>query len=196
MMIAKTSIDWVEVHRRLAENEARLRLALEPSPERARTILAQRAAAVRDFAPPPSDTARHSLIVGKWMNDRFAFPLASVAGVIPLRKVTPVRGAPAGVLGIVHRGGELYTLLDPRRGAAEPRDASTPFSYGLILRHESFRVILAFDAMEGIVPAPKLDPTVDDGIFSHGGKWIQLIETDLYWQHLRSTPSLDLPKTS
>lgn len=80
--------------------------------------------------------------------ERFALPLADVAAVAPMPRVTRVPGVPPPMLGIFARGGILHNLFDPAvlLGA-------TPTGEGermvLVLRHERC-LALAVDRAEGI----------------------------------------------
>ena len=87
---------------------------LEIADERVRALLVRRAERLARIAGDPAADAQ---LDGRWVaelemgHQRWALPLESVKAVVPLRRVSPVPGAPRHVLGITSAEGELLTVL-------------------------------------------------------------------------------------
>lgn len=110
-------------------------------------LLAERQAR---YARPDESTDRATMRLILWSIGaaRFALPLADVAAVAPMPRVTRVPGAPSPLVGVFARAGILHNLFDPASLLG-----ATPTGEGdrmvLVLRHDRC-LALAIDRAEGI----------------------------------------------
>lgn len=95
-----------------------------------------------------ADRVTMQLILWSIGTARFALPLADVAAVAPMPRVTRVPGGPSSLVGVFARGGILHNLFDPASLLG-----ATPAGEGermvLALRHQRC-LALAIDRAEGI----------------------------------------------
>jgi purine-binding chemotaxis protein CheW len=131
---AAGEIDWTAVHGRLAEHEAALRTAAEPSPEQAREILDARA---RWLARVPQGSSRPEdlldVVTFQLGGERYGVETSCVRKVERPGAVVPVPGTPPLLLGVVNLRGSLLPVFDLCRlfGLATP--PVTPSSRLLVL---------------------------------------------------------------
>jgi purine-binding chemotaxis protein CheW len=109
-------IDWAALRERLARVDAAIAEAAAPSPERARSLLDERARALArpiDEAPAPGEMLE--LVAFALGRERYAIESRFVREVSRLLDLTPVPGAPALVRGVTHLRGEILAVVDLRR---------------------------------------------------------------------------------
>jgi purine-binding chemotaxis protein CheW len=110
------AIDWQAVRDRLARAFVGTNEALEPSPERAREILEERARQLARplVAPNRSDVAIRVLAFALGA-ENYAIEARYVQEVLPLTTCTSLPGAPDFVLGVANRRGAILAVYDLRR---------------------------------------------------------------------------------
>lgn len=120
----RASLDWAAAHARLDRAEATLRETLEPSGERARALLEDRA---RRLARPPASRmiprALFECLTFARGRERYALETRFVMEVARTGDVAPLPGAPGFTVGVVNHRGAILPLADLRRllGGGEPR---------------------------------------------------------------------------
>lgn len=109
-------VDWAAVRQRLSRAHAAITELLEPSPERARAIMDERArrlagARAKQAAPTPAlETLGFALGL-----ERYAVESTYVREVVRLVDFTPVPGAPEFLFGITNLRGQVLVLADLRK---------------------------------------------------------------------------------
>jgi len=108
-------IDWVAVRARLARAAEATEQALNPSPERARRIMDERARVLAP-APPAARPAGEQieLLVFSLAGARYGIETRFVREVARLAEVTPIPGATDFLAGVAAIRGEILGVLDPR----------------------------------------------------------------------------------
>ncbi|NTV10964.1 MAG: purine-binding chemotaxis protein CheW [Zoogloea sp.] len=114
MPVPRHSIDWPEVHRRLAQFTLSTESGWQPEPaERHRRLRARAAALAR---PRVLETEGESLEVIEFLlaSERYGIETVFVREVFPLAELTRLPGTPPFVLGIVNVRGEIVSVVDIR----------------------------------------------------------------------------------
>ena len=123
-----SQIDWQAIGKRLLEASVATQEALQPSPERARRILDERAS---NLARPSVDphSARNTTDVISFALDgeQFCIETRCVREVRRFGEVTPLPGVPDFLVGVTNLRGEILPLIDircflelPSKGPAVP----------------------------------------------------------------------------
>lgn len=140
--------------------------------ERTRALLDERSAALAGRGMVERLGAeRLDYLVCSAAGDRYGFPLAATAAVMPARACTPVPGGPAALRGIVADAGIILSVIDLALalGVAPAAEAAEPGHF-LRLRASGPPVALALDRVIGVatVAAEAIEP-VTEGSASLGG---------------------------
>ena len=127
-------LDWTAVHARLARAEAATASAVEPSPERARALMDERArllARVTKESPAPEEVFEAlTFALGA---ERYAVASKHVREVVRLVDFTPVPGAPDFLLGVMNLRGEILAIADLRRFFDVPQRGLTDLARVVVL---------------------------------------------------------------
>jgi purine-binding chemotaxis protein CheW len=153
---------WQEVHEKLARARAALEEALNPSPQRRRAVLEERA---RLLARQPQGAGAADegmlLVAFRLADERFAVEARYVREVLRLGGCTPLPGAPPFVHGIVNLRGEILDVLDLRPLLGLPGNASSepagPAARVVVLGVDRAEMGLLVDAAEEVVRVPAAD---------------------------------------
>lgn len=122
--------------------------------ERARHLLderTERLARRSSDADEAAATAR--VLVCHVGPEYYGLPLAAVAEVLPFRTPMPVPGGPAGLIGVLGRGGHLVSVIDLGAAigqASASSDAEPENQHVVLLRREQPRVALRVDRALGV----------------------------------------------
>jgi len=109
-------IDWVAVRARLTRAAEATEQALNPSPERARRIMDERAKVLARRPPvarPVGDQIE--LLIFSLADARYGIETRFIREVVRLADVTPIPGATDFLVGVTPIRGEILGVLDPRR---------------------------------------------------------------------------------
>ena len=141
-------IDWGEVKRKLARAEQALATALAFDERRTEDLLRRRAEflAARRSARPMTETL--PVMVFSLGRERYAIGLTHLRQVVPPSGLTPLPGAPEGMLGVINIRGEVDTIWDLARLLALPQAEASGPGHVLVMRTDrevGFRV----DYVEG-----------------------------------------------
>ena len=119
-------VDWDEVRRRVEAAGRFLAGGREPSPERDRRILEERARALA--VPEPGEGSGHELelVTFTLAGERFAIDAAYLLAVARVDRVTTLPGADSTVYGVMAWRGELLLVRDYRSLLGLPADAQRP----------------------------------------------------------------------
>jgi len=144
-------IDWNDVRARLAANEKALHRGLEPTADELNAVLARRAAALADRAASRLARADEDRILVVVLGDaRFGMPIARLAEVVPLKRLTTVPRGPAGLLGVMNLRGEVRSVVDLRAVLQIDGDRDDADGYVLMVRRDGKEIGLYVDQVEGI----------------------------------------------
>ena len=114
-MTGRRGLDWSEVHARLARAAEATEAATDPSPERARAVMDERAAALaRVPSRPPGPSEVVEVAAFLLAGERYAIETRYVCKVVRLTDFTPVPGAPGFLGGVLNLRGEILALVDLR----------------------------------------------------------------------------------
>lgn len=107
------SVEWSEIHRRLAVAQAALEWEQAPAPDAAKQILKARAQALAR-EPESGEAAGESIEILEFRltYENYAIESSFVREVYPLRDFTPVPGTPPFILGIVNVRGQILSVVD------------------------------------------------------------------------------------
>jgi len=145
------SIDWSDVHRRLAEaNEALLR-EFEPQPERRAAILRQRAQAMARVPDAPAQWQETLEVVQfKLAHEQYALESAYIREVVPLKELAPLPCVPQFVLGITNVRGQIVSVIDLKRFFGLPEHGITDLNKVIILRDGAMEFGMLADLILGV----------------------------------------------
>ncbi len=131
-MNMRAAIDWDEVRARLDRVDAAVREALEPSPDRVKAVLQQRARALA-IVPTgePSASEMTDVVVFSMGGESYAVETRHVRRVVKPDSCTPVPGAPASLLGLINVSGDVLPVFD--LASAFGLAVGTPCSGALIV---------------------------------------------------------------
>jgi purine-binding chemotaxis protein CheW len=147
--MTKSRINWEQVRTQLRASERALEEALAENPARVQAVLRKRAAQLALNRRAAPSTPRISALIFTLQAERFAIRLQELAEVLPFRQCTPVPGAPAQYLGVIHRHGELRMVVDLACIVNGRAEAQTD-GFVLMLRQEKRPIGLRVDRVEGL----------------------------------------------
>jgi purine-binding chemotaxis protein CheW len=160
----RAQIDWQAIGSRLREAAVATQEVLQPSPERAKRILDERAS---NLARPAADrhAARGATDVISFTRDgeRFCLETRSVREVRPFGEATPVPGVPDFLVGVTNLRGEILPLIDVRRFLELPSKAPAAPSYVIICGEARAEFGIIADAVHEVLPIA-LDELAPDPI--------------------------------
>ena len=158
-------IDWGEVKHKLAKAEQALSAALVSDERHTEDLLRRRAEflAARQSARPTTEAL--PIMVFSLGRERYAVGLSHLRQVVPLSGLTPLPGAPEGMLGVMNFHGEAGTVWDLARLLDLPQGDVLAPGHVLVMRtgrEVGFRVDYVEGRME-IDPAKLILPRETEG---------------------------------
>lgn len=155
---ARKSVEWQDIHRRLERLREIIERDWAMSPEQARQILKDRAAAL---ARPPGDggaqVRRIEIVEFLLGGETYGVESSFVREVYPLTDLTPLPCTPPFVLGIVNVRGEILSVLDLRKFFDLPQRGLTDLNKMIILHDQNMAFGILADLILGV-----RDLAVDD----------------------------------
>lgn len=109
------TIDWEQIHRRLAAVRNAIEAAAAPPPAILKKILKERAIALAREAKMETAGSAIDVLEFDLAHERYGFELAYIREVCPLAELTPLPGTPDFVLGIVNVRGRVVSVIDIRK---------------------------------------------------------------------------------
>ena len=132
------SIDWQEVHERLARRNAVLAQTFAGRGPWADAVLDRRAEELAE--PPPAfdrDSAGIPMLVARGAETLYGLELRHLGQIVPMPRLARVPGAPHAVLGVIAVAGRVMRLFDVDRlcgsGPGAGTEAEQP-GYAVVLR--------------------------------------------------------------
>lgn len=109
-------VDWSAIRVRLERAEAGLEEALQPSPERGKAIMEERARILSQVSPQPvAPGTSISVIEFGLGKERYAIEVAFVREVVRLVDYSVVPGVPEYIVGVTNLRGFVLPIVDLRR---------------------------------------------------------------------------------
>jgi purine-binding chemotaxis protein CheW len=110
-----SQIDWPAIGKRLMEASVATQEALQPSPERARRILDERASNLARPSVDPHSARRTTEVITFGLDgERYCIETRCVREVRRFGEVTPLPGVPNFLVGVTNLRGEIVPLIDIR----------------------------------------------------------------------------------
>jgi purine-binding chemotaxis protein CheW len=143
-------IDWKRVRERLARAIEATEEATALTPERARSVMEERARALARVPPePPRATEILEVAIFALGAERYAIETRHVREIVRLADFTPVPGAPDFLVGVMSLRGEILAVIDLRRFLGVPAVGLTDLSRVVVLGPEPAAFgVLADEARE------------------------------------------------
>lgn len=111
----RQTIDWEQIHRRLATVRDAIEAVAAPPPAVLKKILKERAIALAREAKMETAGSAIDVLEFDLAYERYGFELAYIREVCPLAELTPLPGTPDFVLGIVNVRGRVVSVIDIRK---------------------------------------------------------------------------------
>jgi purine-binding chemotaxis protein CheW len=144
-------VDWDEVRRRLAASQHALETALAADEERAAAVFRERAAGLAARRARAAEAVGSVRVLTFALgSERYALPLADLAGLLPLAGCTPVPGAPPELAGVMNARGTIRSVVDLGRLLGLPGRDAVGAGYVLLLRRAGGEAALRVDAVDRI----------------------------------------------
>lgn len=162
--MAETGDDFAALYRRLDQAERALAHEAEVSAERRRTVLAERARALgaaRNAAAGAGDDVVAFVVAG----ERFAVPTAAVEGILDLRELAPLPGAPPELAGMIQARSRVVPVLDPRPLLGLSGGGLSDLTQAVVIAGGPAPFALAVERVEGRVEVPAAVPAPVSGPF-------------------------------
>jgi purine-binding chemotaxis protein CheW len=149
---------WRDIHDQLLRARSAMEEALNPSPERSRAVLEERARLLAR-EPQAAGAAAEGLlmITFRLAGERFALEARYVREVLRLTGCTPLPGAPAFVLGIQNLRGEILDVLDLRPLLGLAGGTPAEGARVLVLGIDRAELGLLVDAADEVTMVPQSD---------------------------------------
>jgi purine-binding chemotaxis protein CheW len=148
-------LDWRQAHARLERAAAALREALDPTPERKRAILQERA---RALARPPAEKPAASellhVVAFALGAERYALEARHVREVVRFTEYTPVPGTPPFLVGVCNLRGEILAVIDLRHFFGIAARGLTDLSRVLVLGGDRPEFGVLADAVHEVMALP------------------------------------------
>lgn len=146
-----SSIDWSEIHRRIASTQSVIERGRTTTPEEKKKILQER---VLILAEPPDSISpiQESLDAVTFLlaYEQYAIETAFVREVIHLREFTPLPATPAFVLGIINVRGEILSVIDLKQFFDFSDTGLTDLNKVIVIENETMRFGVLADVILGI----------------------------------------------
>jgi purine-binding chemotaxis protein CheW len=160
-------IDWQALGKRLVEASVAAQEALQPSPERARQILNERAVNLARQSLDPHSVRKTSIVITFALDgDRYGLEARCVREVRRFSEFTPLPAVPDFLVGVINLRGEILPLIDIRRFLELPSKGPAAPSHIIICGDARAEFGIVADTMHDVSPVA-IDELVANPI-SHG----------------------------
>jgi purine-binding chemotaxis protein CheW len=128
-----SQIDWQAIGKRLMEASVATQEALQPSPQRARRILDERASNLARPSVDPHSARKTTDVINFALDgEQYCIETRCVREVRRFGEVTPLPGVPDFLFGVTNLRGEIVPLIDIRRFLELPAKAPAVPSHVII----------------------------------------------------------------
>lgn len=147
----RPAIDWPAVHQRLAQAQDALARDFEPPPEQWQRVLQQRAIALAQVLPTPTDLSPPlDVLCFRLGEERYALATRHLAEVHAIRELSPLPCVPAFIAGLINLRGQVLSVVDLRALLQLPRPAEPPPQHAIVLQGEDMLFAVLADRIDGI----------------------------------------------
>lgn len=148
-----SQIDWQALGKRLVEASVATLEALQPSPERARRILNERAVNLARPSVDPHSVRKTSIIITFALDgDRYGLEARCVREVRRFGEFTPLPVVPDFLVGVINLRGEILPLIDIRRFLELPSKGPAAPSHIIICGDTRAEFGIVADTMHDVSP--------------------------------------------
>lgn len=158
----QASVDWNEVHRRLAASRTVVEQTFNPSAEEKKRILKARAAALA--REPVRKSQEESLEVMEFLlaHERYGLEVRHLREVHVLRELTPLPSMPPFVLGIFNARGRILPVIDIKKFFDLPEKGLPELNKVLVLYDGERELGILADQVVGLrrVPLREIQPSL------------------------------------
>lgn len=150
------SVEWSEIHRRLAVAQAAIERGWAPAPDAAKQILKARAQ-VLAREPENGEAAGESIEILEFRlaYEDYGIETSCVREVYPLKDFTPVPGTPPFVLGIVNVRGRILSVVDLKTFFELPAQGLSDLNKVIVVDDGNVEFGILADAIAGVHPLSK-----------------------------------------
>jgi purine-binding chemotaxis protein CheW len=156
---ARPSIDWAQIHQRLANASAALAECWQPDEERQRRLLAERAERLVQVRAAIQEQAAEdllSVLEFQVAQERYAVEVAWVKEVCAPKALTPVPCTPAFIAGVIHVRGRIVSVLNLHQFFGLPHQGLSNLNRVVIVQTSGLELGILADSILG---ERKLPPT-------------------------------------
>jgi len=154
----RAAIDWQDVRARLSRAGAAQTDAHRLTPERAASVLAERARAIARVPPQALEAGAVIEIVRFVLGaERYAVETRFVREVLRAKEFTPLPGTPDFLLGITNLRGHIVAVLDLRRFFGIDEEKPTDLSRVIVLGEERIEFGVVADAVLEVTTLPSAE---------------------------------------
>lgn len=157
------SIDWTEVHKRLATARAALEQGTAPSPDETRKSLKARAQALaREREDDVAAGESIEILEFRLAYENYGIESTFVREVYPLGDFTPLPGTPPFVLGIINVRGQVLSVIDIKKFFELPERGLSDLNKVIIVHSRAMEFGILADAVVGVrsIPVAELQPSL------------------------------------
>lgn len=148
-----SQIDWQAIGKRLVEASVATQEAMQPSPERARRILNERAVNLARPLVDPHSVRRTTIVITFVLDgDRYSLETRCVREVRRFGEFTPLPFVPDFLVGAINLRGEILPLIDIRRFLELPSKGSAAPSHIIICGDARAEFGIVADTMHDVSP--------------------------------------------
>ena len=133
----RQTIDWEQIHRRMAAVRNAIEVAAAPPPAILKKILKERAIALAREAKMETAGSAIDVLEFDLAYERYGFELPYIREVCPLAELTPLPGTPDFVLGIVNVRGRVVSVIDIRKFFDLPDQGLSDLNKVVILANDT-----------------------------------------------------------
>lgn len=147
----KMTIQWEDVHRRIADASRYLEETRKQSPEQNRAILKDRARALAEpERKATGDGKRITVVEFDLAREHYAIENRYVLEVTPLREFTMIPGTPSFILGVIAVRGRIVSLTDLRQYLNLPPTGLVNGSRAVVLADDQMEFAILADRVIGL----------------------------------------------
>jgi len=148
-----SQIDWQALGKRLVEASVATQEALQPSPERARRILNERAVNLARPSADPHSVRRTTIVITFALDgERYGLDTRCVREVRRSGEFTPLPAVPDFLVGVINLRGEILPLIDIRRFLELPSKGPAAPSHIIICGDARAEFGIVADTMHDVSP--------------------------------------------
>lgn len=149
--IAPKTINWDDVHRRIADTEIAIKKGFQPNSEERDSILKSRAKILARETKEKAEKGEYIEVLEFLLShETYAVELKYIREVYPLNELTPVPMTPPFVLGIINVRGEILSVIDIKKFFDLPEKGLTNLNKVIIIYSDEMEFGILADSILGV----------------------------------------------